>query len=212
MSLVDTTTGEVAVMSEHDARELIDSLRSAVEIAERQIIRAWQGRAWLALGYESWDEMIAHEFHSQYIKIAPDDRRAKAIEMARVGMSTRATAAALGVSHQTIANDLAGVKDLTPDDRDEPEPASVTGLDGKSYPKPAPKPELTPEEQRARDLDESISRHARNLERLISLWPWLSDFAIDPHRDEVIARLTEHDRNLLARIEARLIPLDQEDN
>lgn len=140
MTLVNTDTGELAAMGEADARDLIDSLKQAVEIAERQIIRAWQGRAWLALGYESWDEMIAAEFTSHYIKIAPDERRAAAIEMAKHGMSTRAIAPALGVSHQTVANDLAaGVKDLTPGEADEedadaePELREVTGRDGKTY-------------------------------------------------------------------------------
>lgn len=213
MTLVDVETGEVAVMSESDARALIDSLKQAVEIAERQIIRAWEGRAWLALGYESWDEMAAVEFSSHYIKIAPDERRAKAIEMAKVGMSTRAIGSALGVSKSTISDDLrCPESDTSPDDDravpsaepPEAEPSQVTGLDGKTYPKPAPKPALTREEQRAIDIEEGRARHARNLERLISLWPWIDSFATDPYRDDVLGRLTDHDRQLLDRIEARI--------
>jgi hypothetical protein len=128
VSLVNTDTGEFVAMNEADARELIDGLKRAVTIAENQIIRAWEGRAWLALGYESWDEMVAVEFKTHYLKIAPDERRQAAIEMAKVGMSTRAIGSALGVSHQTAANDISGVKDLTP----------VIGTDGKTYTKHEP--------------------------------------------------------------------------
>lgn len=236
MSL-DTSTGEVVAMGEAEARDLIDSIRSTGDIMWRQIVRAFHGRAWIALGYQSWDELCEHEFDGARIKLPREDRREVVASLRDAGMSTRAIGAAIGVSHETAAGDLRGVRNLTPDDPDPTPPHGIerpavnlddeiaeaevvdagpiehrpiVGLDGKRYPQPKPAP-VSADEQRARDLTESIARHARNLERIISLWPWLSDFAIDPHRTEVIARLTEHDRHLLARIEARIIPLDQEE-
>lgn len=84
-------------------------------------------------------------------------------------------------------------------------------------PEPIPEPELSLAEQRARDWEEAKARHARQLQRLISLWPYIDDWAdhSDDYRADVLAHLTDHDRMLLARIEARItgqhvFPLDKE--
>jgi transposase-like protein len=59
-------------------------------------------------------------------KLPAAERREVVAELTVAGMSTRAIASTLGVSHQTVANDreATGVKELTPETR---------GLDGKTY-------------------------------------------------------------------------------
>lgn len=84
---------------------------------------------------------------------------------------------------------------------DDPIAEFATAVETAAAPAPTP---LTRAEQRAIDIEEGRARHARNLERLISLWPWINTFATNPDRDDVIGRLTEHDRYLLAQIEARI--------
>lgn len=61
-------------------------------------------------------------------------RREVVSELAGSGMSNRAIADVIGVSDQTVNNDVnAGAKNLAPDRK-------VTGQDGKTYPRPEPKP------------------------------------------------------------------------
>ncbi len=156
MSLVDTETGEVVQMDESTARDLVDSIRRAGERMWQQIVRAFQGRAWIALGYSSWDEMCEHEFDGARIKLPREERREVVASLSDAGMSTRAIGAAIGVSDGTVRNDMkpdAGAQSYAPADPDDAitdaeivedvgpvDHKPITGLDGKTYPKPEPKP------------------------------------------------------------------------
>ena len=78
-------------------------------------VKAFQGRAWVALGYESWDSYCDAEFDGGRLQLPREQRREVVASLAEAGMSTRAIAAATGMSHMTAARDLAGVANLTPD-------------------------------------------------------------------------------------------------
>jgi hypothetical protein len=122
-----------------EARALIDDMKRTVRTGYDQYLRAWTGRAWTALGYESWDDLCAVEFaETRMLQLPRDDRREKVAELRSAGMSTRAIGSAIGASDATVRRDLSGASD------DAPEPPPVTGLDGKTYPQPQPGP---PEEQ-----------------------------------------------------------------
>jgi hypothetical protein len=91
------------------------------------IAESFAARDWVTLGYGSWDEYVDKEFAEKRLKLDGDRRREAAEALRLTGMSTRAIGSALGVSHQTVANDLAsGGQNLTP--------APVAGADGKTYP------------------------------------------------------------------------------
>lgn len=125
------------VMRTGEARERIDRVRALVNAAWDDLIALYQQRAWESLGYDNWDDMCAAEFQGARIALPRDDRREVVSQLHDQGMSTRAIGSALGVSHDTVHKDLAGVRNLTP----ETEPKPVTGLDGKTYtapPKRAP--------------------------------------------------------------------------
>lgn len=107
------------------ARARIDRIAAHVAASRQDIIDAHRERDWLALGYESWDELCDAEFRGAMIGLPRVERREAVAEMTDAGMSTRAIGAALGVSQPTIVSDrkALGDQDLSP----------VTGLDGKTY-------------------------------------------------------------------------------
>lgn len=101
-------------------------------------------------------------------------RQRRVQELARQGMSARAIAAEVGVSHTTVEKDMQVATELPPDpDEDsaaliaameearEPAPERVTGRDGKSYPAKKKKPET--------NVDKSRDATAARWERVAEL-------------------------------------------
>jgi hypothetical protein len=78
------------------------------------------------------------------LKVTPEVRPEVVELLASAGMSTRAIAAVTGVSRSTVSRDLSGVSFETPDDSDTEvcpaAAAAITGMDGKTYARPKPKP------------------------------------------------------------------------
>lgn len=124
MSLVVTD------LSVEQARRVIARINGTTAELVELIELAWTGRAWLALGYESWAALCDAEIQVPQLD---RERRVEMIGALRsVGMSTRAIGAATGVNDRTVRRDLnSGAANAAPD---EP----ITGVDGKSYP-PAPR-------------------------------------------------------------------------
>lgn len=139
MALVDTSTGEIVdVMDAGKARYMTEEIKSDLSNIWSDIEELYAGRAWIALGYESWDDYCREEFGSSRIKLPSEERREVVSSLRDAGLSTRAIAAATGASKSTISRDLSGVPDGTPDRPSvEPnfKPGQVTGTDGKTYAK-----------------------------------------------------------------------------
>lgn len=177
MSLTEIPSVDL-VLSEDEARELTGRIRQTGSVLWSQIVKAFQGRAWAVMGYDSWDEYCDTEFDGARIKLPREERTMVVASLADAGMSTRAIAAATGVSKDTVARSLAaGVSNETPHtdpedeivdaeviDAPEPEQRKVTGTDGKSYtvtPKPAPRrPSIAP------DIDQAAASLHRAVERI----------------------------------------------
>lgn len=71
-------------------------------------------------------------------------------------------------------------------------PKPITGIDGKTYTPPAPKPQpapVTPEEQRARDIEAADKRSARYLAELTDDWPYFRSWMAGNRRAEVSAHM-----------------------
>lgn len=80
------------------------------------VTEAREGDAHLALGYQSWTAYVSERFGDLLPRLARTERLPFVELMADEGMSTRAIAAVVHTSHQTVANDLKSVvKPLTPD-------------------------------------------------------------------------------------------------
>ncbi|WP_433661053.1 hypothetical protein ACQPW1_01905 [Nocardia sp. CA-128927] len=123
-----------SLVSASAARELTDRIRAGVDAVWELIMRAFTTRVWTALGYASWDEYCAKEFDTTRLRLPREQRREVVASMHEIGMSTRAIASALRSSTRTIGTDLGQVSSRTTPG------ATVTGLDGKSYPAVLTKP------------------------------------------------------------------------
>lgn len=157
--VVDTVTGEIVeTSSAEEARDLTDQIKVAVESTWHLIKRAYETRAWAALGYASWDDYCTREFGAQRLKLPREERQEVVASLRESGLSTRAIASATGYDKRTVGRDLdAGGADAPPepepadgqpDDAPAPAPEPVKGTDGKTYkPKTRSKPAITPEEQ-----------------------------------------------------------------
>lgn len=165
-------------MESEEAEARIARINSAVDGVWDDLIALYIGRAWIALGYTSWDGLCDARFRFRP-KLPSTDRQGVVLDMTEAGMSTRAIAAALGVSHPTVINDqkTAGGQDLPP--------APVTGLDGKTYTR-APVPHVAHNSgQNEWYTPSPYLEAARHV---------LDGFDLDPASSDTAQRLVQADR------------------
>lgn len=160
MSLVNTETGElIEPMDVDSARRLTERLRLAAtnytdaKVKVLQLVdEAKAGSAHLALGYKSWTAYLSDVLSDEPLRLAREDRRELVTHLADQGMSQRAIAPIVGVSHRTVNSDLAEsqLESSVPVDGRTPPPVvrDITGMNGKTYtsvtagrlkPRPAPR-------------------------------------------------------------------------
>jgi hypothetical protein len=131
------TTVSPEPLTAQKARELTDRINELISQTENLVAEllaavdeAKAGAAWYVLGYKSWTHYVREEFgQTGRIRCGPygcDERQALVAALSERGMPTRAIAAVVGVSHVTVARDLAAVTDVTAG-------RTVTGGDGKTY-------------------------------------------------------------------------------
>jgi hypothetical protein len=121
------------------ARDLTDRIKFAVEGVWLLVKEAYTSRAWSVLGYESWDDYCTREFGASRLRLPREERPEVVASLRESGLSLRAIAAATGESKDTIARELSGVSNETP----EP-PPNVKGTDGKSYSSRRPARDIRP--------------------------------------------------------------------
>jgi hypothetical protein len=112
-----------------EARALTAQIRASVEVLLPLIRTAYQRRADLALGYESWFAYCDAELSGLRLDVA--DRAVAVAGLRADGMSTRAIGAALGMSKSAVARELSTVPAGTVPDR-------ITGVDGREQPATRP--------------------------------------------------------------------------
>ncbi len=116
---------DVAMPTEQQARALTDRIRIAVEGTWLLIQEAYTSRAWAALGYETWDTYCAAEFGTARLRLPREDRQEVVASLRDSGLSTRAIAAATGLSKGTVGRELATAPVGAVD--------AVQGVNGKTY-------------------------------------------------------------------------------
>ncbi len=130
--------GELAVLDGIDIADLTSNEAELITSRVRQwvnsfpaedVARAYHGRIWVALAYSSWAEWCECELGG--LKLPTPKRREAVAELAETGMSNRAIADVIGASEPTVRRDRGASFDA---------PDEITGQDGKTYPRPQPKP------------------------------------------------------------------------
>lgn len=147
MTLVNAETGEIldATSAERRATKIglrLDTSAENFEAAMEMMRAAIRDRDDLALGYRSPGDYLSDRFGGKLARLGVDLRREVVRELTEAGLSTRAIAPVVGISHMTVTRDLeSGVTDVTPAPQ-TPEPAAggeaVTGSGQ------APEGEVTP--------------------------------------------------------------------
>jgi len=198
VTLVDAETGEIVTgLTPDAAREVTDRIKVGVEAVWHLIAQAYEGRAWAALGYSSWDDYCTREFGTSRLRLPREERQEVVASLRESGLSTRAIAAATGYNDKTVRNDLAaGAENSAPGDEVEdaeivddepPAPQPVTGTDGKRYqPKPAVKPQRSP---LALDAERAGWQFRKAVERLEAL---VEDDRFSANKQQVAAHLSGH--------------------
>lgn len=161
-----TTDMEQAQSTVEQARSRAERIRAGLDslhLTQMDIADAYRARDWTTLGYDTWESYVGAEFVGAKLRVPREERRELVSTLRTAGMSTRAIAAATGVSAGTVNSDARStVQNRTVDDT----PATVTGVNGKTYaaskpaasgpepldaeivdddsptPKPAPKPRI----------------------------------------------------------------------
>jgi transposase-like protein len=144
-------TGTVTVTID-EARSLDTSLRSEARAIARSMIElkslieaARERQIHSLLGFTSWTAYIADVVGEEMDVLPRDDRQQIVALMSGEGMSQRAIAEALNVSQSTIRDDVSR--------NYSPGTGTVTGLDGKQYPKPEPRPKPEPKPEPVHTAD-----------------------------------------------------------
>lgn len=117
---------DIVTVNKEQARTLTDRIKVAVEGTWLLIQEAYTSRAWAALGYSNWDTYCSEEFGATRLRLPREERQEVVASLRESGLSIRAIVAATGVSDKTVSRDLREVSESTT-------PASITGIDGKSY-------------------------------------------------------------------------------
>lgn len=147
---------EIAKVTGEEARRITDQIcllidstaQNMARLAER-VQEAYRLRVDKALGYGSWQEYASAEFAPHTNSMSASIRRELVGYLSQAGLSTRAQAPVLGVSHPAIIKAQKSIENqvvtsVTTSDNDgetvTPYPTVTVsvGLDGKSYHRPAP--------------------------------------------------------------------------
>jgi hypothetical protein len=125
-----STPAEVSDLTVEQARDLTDQLRIDLASSVDLMIRAFDQRIWIPLGYQDWAEYLDGEFGEMRPKYPVDRRQEMVLRMLTRKMSTRVIGSALGVTQMTIVNDKKALADRG---LIAIESGKVKGEDGKEY-------------------------------------------------------------------------------
>jgi predicted transcriptional regulator len=139
--VIDATGADTEVMSVDAARGVTERIRSAAVTAfdalaevDGAVQAAYDGHAWVALGYESWEAYCAAEFSQTRMWATVEERHARTLALREGGMSVRASAAVLGVAKTTVQRDVAAMPPLSRVPDGTPDSGRSVGRDARSYP------------------------------------------------------------------------------
>jgi transposase len=95
------------ILTRAGALKLRDRIRRNLQAADDDLLRAWQGEAWVPLGLESFGafcDMVTMDL--EFVRLSVPVRRERVLQLVGAGASERDAAAACGVSPATIHADV----------------------------------------------------------------------------------------------------------
>lgn len=125
-------------LSHTEAAVLTAKIDQGLDHVENLIKRAYIGRVWTALGFDTWNAWVEHHFGDRpMLQVAREERGATVASLKAAGLNQRAIAAALGIGKSTVNRLLAQADESTvPNGTVE----RTMGADGKWRPARRPKP------------------------------------------------------------------------
>ena len=120
-------------LSPASAEQVTQQIRTMVERTWEYIAIAYQGRAYAALGYRSWDEYVDDRLGDLRLTVPRQERPHAVAALTNSRMSLRAIAKVLGVGLGTIHRDLSAGIGEKGSGADDVVPNEVEGRDGKHY-------------------------------------------------------------------------------
>jgi hypothetical protein len=93
-------------MSEASARTSVERARTHLEAAAEEVVRQINGRAWIALGYGSWDDMREAEYRGAAVIVPRADRPELLAKLRAEGLSQRQVADTIGVSQGLVSREI----------------------------------------------------------------------------------------------------------
>lgn len=194
MTATNSTTATMAMVT--DARRRTERIRLMLSAMLDQrdkliemIAEAKDSEVHVALGYRSWPAYVAAELADALPRLTREERQPIVAQLTETGMSTRAVASVVGVSHPTVITDLrSGGQHSPPDEVKEdltsdemivakatesttenagvPIVRTVTGTDGKTYSIPPASPRRSPLPDQYRNAVWKLRKATESLQRL----------------------------------------------
>lgn len=133
---------ELVALDVEAARRLTERIRliaqnvaDNVEKLRELVQQAKESDAHVALGYASWTAYLTDVFGDEPLRLARDVRQELVAELAAQGMSSRAIAPIVGLSHVQVTRDVATVTSVTVDPAtgEVDDSREIVGLNGKKY-------------------------------------------------------------------------------
>jgi hypothetical protein len=128
------------ILTRAGAEKLAARIRRNLAAADDDLLRAWEGRAWEALGLESFAEFCELATAGlEFVRLSVPARRERTLVLVQAGASQRDVAAATGVSPASVNADVKWLEDHGQLQR----PERVRGADGVLRPATVLRPQPT---------------------------------------------------------------------
>lgn len=161
-------------------RDNLFKLRNLVDEAKNS-------NAWQVLGFQSWTAYLADTLADEPMRLGREERQELVGYLSGEGLSRAAIATAVNVPERTVQRDFRAIEDAQGESHVSPsEPVKVTGLDGKTYSRPTPRPVVVTEE-------DSLDYDAKQIaQRVSDALQTLRGFRTPEHRERVLSKWWPH--------------------
>lgn len=185
-----------ATLTADDAREYSESLGRITEGWWRLL--AWSFRQGIPESLDMTRKEWAETYHG-YLKLPIPERREAVAELTAEGLNNSEIADALGVAEPTVRRDKAS--DSSNDESTDSKPLDTEGQLASDSSNDETLTWAEQEEIREKaDRQDAVRRIAEGLQAIVSHWFKLENLPRNELRKEVIATLSEHDRERLQEI------------